>query len=213
VVVRRGASQGSGTIIASVPGATLVLTAAHVVSGQGAIVVELHRYNLGLEHTAPGSGWPRKVSAGLAAADAAADLAVIRIDQYGALPNVARLGRGAGAVPDDTIVTSLGIDLGSELAAWNARVVETLTFAMEESSSSRPFLITDRIPERGRSGGGLFLPSGELVGVCIGHAEITQGQRMGVFASRESVRRLLSDSRLSPTILRSELRRSRGVGR
>ena len=37
VVVRRGTSQGSGTIIASVEGETLVLTAAHVVKAEGPI--------------------------------------------------------------------------------------------------------------------------------------------------------------------------------
>ena len=47
VVVRRGTSQGSGTIIASVDGETLVLTAAHVVKAEGPVLVELHRYNLG----------------------------------------------------------------------------------------------------------------------------------------------------------------------
>ena len=35
VVVRRGTSQGSGTIIASVDGDTLVLTASHVVKAEG----------------------------------------------------------------------------------------------------------------------------------------------------------------------------------
>ena len=52
VVVRRGTSQGSGTIIASVDGETLVLTAAHVVKAEGPILVELHRYNLGMERHA-----------------------------------------------------------------------------------------------------------------------------------------------------------------
>ena len=47
VIVRRGTSQGSGTIIASIEGETLVLTAAHVLRAQGPIVVELHRYNVG----------------------------------------------------------------------------------------------------------------------------------------------------------------------
>src|SRR5512144_797860 len=49
VLIRRGTMQGSGTVIASVEGETLVLTAAHVVRGPGELRVELHRYNLGLE--------------------------------------------------------------------------------------------------------------------------------------------------------------------
>src|SRR5262245_3387813 len=49
VLIRRGSSQGSGTIIASLDADTLVLTASHVVRGTGPIQVELHRYNLGIE--------------------------------------------------------------------------------------------------------------------------------------------------------------------
>ena len=80
VVVRRGPSQGSGTIIASVEGETLVLTASHVIRESGPISVELHRYNLGLERMpAPPGAWPRPIAAELAAIDRAADLAVLRI--------------------------------------------------------------------------------------------------------------------------------------
>ena len=96
VVVRRGASQGSGTIITSVNRETLVLTAAHVVRDAGPILVELHRYNLGLEGTGrAGESWPRRVRARLAALDAASDLTIIRIEGLGALPYVARLARAA----------------------------------------------------------------------------------------------------------------------
>ena len=60
VMVRRGTSQGSGTIIASIERETLVLTAAHVVQERGPIAVELHRYNFGLERSRPAPGaWPR----------------------------------------------------------------------------------------------------------------------------------------------------------
>ena len=62
VLVRRGSSQGTGTIIASLDRETLVLTAGHVIRGRGPILVELHRYNLGIEHqpTIPGK-WPRRL--------------------------------------------------------------------------------------------------------------------------------------------------------
>src|SRR3712207_6307971 len=49
VLIRQGPAQGSGTVIASVAGEALVLTAAHAVRGSGEVLVELHRYNLGLE--------------------------------------------------------------------------------------------------------------------------------------------------------------------
>lgn len=210
VVVRRGPSQGSGTIIASVDGQTLVLTAAHVVGEAGPISVELHRYNLGLERTpaAPGA-WPRPVLAEVVALDRAADLAVLRLDGLAALPYVARLAPAPRDPAVDTVVTSIGIDLGKHLSSWSTRLVEALWFELNDNREERLFLITARAPEHGRSGGGLFLPDGTLVGVCIGHAELVRGRREGVFASRESIRQLLDDHGLDPVIARSELRRTR----
>jgi S1-C subfamily serine protease len=210
VIVRRGTSQGSGTIIASVDGLTLVLTAAHVVKDQGPILVELHRYNLAMERKqATKGGWPRTVAAALAAADTAADLAIVRIDKMTALPYVARLARNKPDPAADSILTSIGIDLGKKLTSWNTRLVETVSVEINHSREPRPFLITEKIPEHGRSGGGLFQGNGELVGVCVGHAELVKGRRMGVFASPESIRLLLDDHKLIAVVLRSEMRLAR----
>jgi S1-C subfamily serine protease len=210
VLVRRGSAQGSGTIIASVEGQTLILTAAHVVEDTGPIAIELHRYNLGLERSpAPAGAWPRSIRATLVASDPAADLAILRIDGLAALPYVARLAPPRREVVVDSIVTSIGIDLGTRPSSWSTRLVEALWFELNDNRDERLFLITARVPEHGRSGGGLFLPDGELVGVCIGHAELFRGRRQGVFASRESIRRLLIENDLAPVIERSELRRSR----
>ena len=78
-MVRKKASQGSGTVIASVEGETLILTAAHVVEGSGPLWVELHRYNFGVEKTEPRGAWPLAVAAEVAATDPAGDLAVVRL--------------------------------------------------------------------------------------------------------------------------------------
>jgi S1-C subfamily serine protease len=210
VVVRRGTSRGSGTIIASVDGETLVLTAAHVVREAGPIVVELDRYNLGLERTrGPEGTWPQPIDAELAAIDAAADLAILRIEGLADLPYVARLAAPRRLPAIDSIVTSIGIDLGTRLSSWSSRLVEVLWFELNDSRDERLFFITARPPEQGRSGGGLFLPGGELVGVCIGHTELVRGRRMGVFASWESIHHLLIDHGLDAVIARSERRRSR----
>ena len=210
VMVRRGHFQGSGTIIASVDGETLVLTAAHVVGESGAVHVELHRYNLGLERTpaTPGA-WPRSIEAAVAAIDRAADLAVLRVEGLGALPYVARLAPPRREPLVDSTVTSLGIDLGKHLSSWSTLLVEALWFELNDNREERLFFITARAPEHGRSGGGLFLPDGALVGVCIGHAELIPGRREGVFASSESIRRLLVHHDLTPVVARSELHRTR----
>ena len=207
VVVRRGTSQGSGTIIASVDGDTLVLTAAHVVKTQGPVLVELHRYNLGMERQPATSGaWPRVLKASVAAVDKAADLSIVRIGKVAALPYVARFAGNSDQPPPATMVTSIGIDMGRKLTHWDSRLLETVRFELNDNPVARPFLITEKIPPHGRSGGGLFLASGELVGVCIGHSELVRGKRVGIFAAPESIRRLLDDHDLADTVLRSERR-------
>jgi hypothetical protein len=218
VVVRCGRAQGSGTIIASVDGATLVLTAAHVLlEGNGSPEVELHRYNLGVEtrgRYASTAGWPRKLAAERAAMDAAADLAVLRIGRMKRLPYVARLAPETADPAPGTLVTSVGIDQGVKLSSWHARVVEIDRFVLQNQTEERPFVITTRPPEHGRSGGGLFLQSGELVGVCTGRVVAT-GQprdgdpdpdrvRVGVFSAAASIRRLLREHDLEETVARSQ---------
>jgi hypothetical protein len=210
VLVRRGTSQGSGTIVASVEGETLVLTAAHVIRGHGPIYVELHRYNLGIEHLPPTPGrWPRQVVAEQAAADIAADVAILRVRDMIALPYVARLSSLDDDRPATDHLSSVGIDLGAKLSSWDTRLVEILWFELNESGSDRPFLVTARIPEHGRSGGGLFDSRGQLVGVCVGHAEVVKGKRAGVFSSIENVRELLQRHELTSVVDRSVARQKR----
>jgi S1-C subfamily serine protease len=210
VLIRRGTSQGSGTIIASLDGETLVLTASHVIRGVGPIHVELHRYNLGIERASTADGkWPRQVPAEAVAADPAADMAILRVRNMVALPYVARLGSSDDQPETNEDLTSVGIDLGSKLSSWRTRLVETLWFELNDSGGDRPFLVTAKIPEHGRSGGGLFDKDGRLVGVCIGHAELVKGRRMGVFSSIESARQLLREHELTSVIDRSEARRAR----
>src|SRR5262249_30093303 len=63
VQLRNGQNRGSGTVIASVPDRTWILTAAHVVRDASALQVELHRFNFSGRITGltEGGGWPRLV--------------------------------------------------------------------------------------------------------------------------------------------------------
>ncbi len=115
VLVRKGWAQGSGTVIASVKGETLVLTAAHVVKGRGRPHVELHRSNLGVEGIGRRAGWPVAVAAEVAGSDEAADIAILRVRRLSALLYVARLAASDDEPARGTLVTSVGIDLGTHL--------------------------------------------------------------------------------------------------
>ena len=177
--------------------------------------MELHRYNLGMERKTPAPGhWPRRIRRG--ARGLRPPPPTWRSSGSRACSRCLMSPGWRPAItdpPPDSIVTSIGIDLGTELAGWSSRIVETLSFELNDSREQRPFLITEKIPEHGRSGGGLFLANGELVGVCVGHAELVPGRRLGVFASRESIRFLLDDHKLTAAIVRSESRRARLSGR
>lgn len=231
--VRQGNAAGTGTVIASVPGETLVLTAAHVAKTDGGTpVVEVHRYNLGLERSRVAEGWPVRLPAEVVAVDSAGDVAVLRVVGKEAMPFVARLAIPGEGVPTGSVVTSVGIDGGDRLSSWAARIEENCWFVMEpvgpgnsrggrelaESAGGRedgadwpdptgperPFLLTTRAPVQGRSGGGLFDVNYDLIGVCVGRMELKKGGGPGVFASGESVRRLLREHDLEAALARSD---------
>jgi len=224
VIVRDGNSQGSGTIIASVEGETLVLTAAHVVHDKKPVRVELHRYNLGVEHDLPSQGWPVRLPAEVAATDEAGDVAVVRVRGRPALPFVGTLAGGGEAAARGAVVTSVGVDGGDNLQSWPTHVLGPVSLVMSPAPApgvretpprsvghrdpnGRPFLVTARAPEHGRSGGGLFAEGGRLVGVCVGRLERADEPALGLFAASEGVRRLLKAKGLDAAVARSEAAR------
>jgi S1-C subfamily serine protease len=204
VIVRKGNSQGSGSVIASVDGETLVLTVAHVVKNPGDLTVEVHRYNVGLEHTPSPWKWPRVQAAEVLVIDVPADLAIVRVRRMHALPYVARLSSLDDPIAPGTVVTSIGIDRAEKLSSWSAHLVGTASMDLKQTGVKSRCFVTDRAPEHGRSGGGLFLLDGSLVGVCIGRIDRRDGDAIGVFASLENIRRLVREQRLEETIQISE---------
>src|SRR3954471_5678387 len=57
VMVHKGKAVGTGTVISSLEGETLVLTACHVIDEPGPLTVDLNRFNLGLERTREGGNF------------------------------------------------------------------------------------------------------------------------------------------------------------
>ena len=208
VLLRQGITQGSGTVIASVDDETLILTAAHVVEKQESVTVELHRYNLGVEKTRSSEGWPRRVVGRVVARDASADVAVVRVKGMKALPYVAKVVMEKDEPSQGTPVISVGIDKGADLNSWSSEVRGVVRLDMDRGGGDRPFLVTTLPPEHGRSGGGLFRGAdGAIVGVCVGRVEMSQGRKVGVFASGASIRRLLRENALEGSVAISRINR------
>jgi S1-C subfamily serine protease len=194
VQLRNGDGRGSGTVIASGPGETLILTAAHVVKGASGLKVEIHRHNLGyrLVGLTEGGGWPRLVPAAVVASDTGGDVALVRVEGMKALRYVAPFDPGAAEPARGEVLTSVGIDRTRFLTRWKTTVEGPARIDIGQGGGPARFTITSRFPEHGRSGGGLFRADGSLVGVCTGQLSIKPGQpKVGVFGSVESARKLL----------------------
>jgi S1-C subfamily serine protease len=192
VMIHRGKSVGTGTIIASVEGETLILTASHVVATEtGPIVIELYRYNFGVEHVQAVTGFPRRIEASLIARDPDTDLAILRIKGQLAFPYVARIAKGDALPAVGTRVTTIGFDKGAKLIGFSTKVKTVGRIDLEKGGGSRPFIVTEDPPEVGRSGGGLFRPDGALVGVCIAKANRAGERTIGVFSTLGNVRDLI----------------------
>ncbi len=206
VPVRQGSARGSGTIIASTPDRMIVLTAAHVIETAEVPQIELHRYNLGIEEDDSDGTWPLVVDARLIAADRDADVAALEVRGLPKVPYVATLSESLDSTPQPgTRVTSVGISHASDLTSWDSEIRGTARMTrgkfggatnrrgrrLTAGDSSRLFLITAHAPVEGRSGGGLFLNDGRLIGVCVGRIEREDAPAIGLFASGRSVRRLL----------------------
>lgn len=122
VLVRKGTALGTGTIIGSVEGETLILTASHVVEDPGPLHVEFYRYNFGWERSRTVTGFPRKIPASIAARDRDADLAILRVGGQLEMPYVVRLAPSTREIPPGTPVNSIGFDRGERLIGFPSRV-------------------------------------------------------------------------------------------
>ncbi len=206
VMIRRGTSLGTGTVIASAGGGALVLTASHVVAGFGSILVEVNRFNLGVEKFRDAAGYPKRFEAAVVARDAGADLAILKVPGGVEFPYASQVGRGDATPPVGSPVTSIGFDKGARLVGFATRVRSVDRVDLGKGGGMRPFLITDDPPEVGRSGGGLFRADGVLVGVCVGRIEMSKQATRGLFSTLANIKALIrSDDAVAAAMARATL--------
>ncbi|MCA9079729.1 MAG: trypsin-like peptidase domain-containing protein [Planctomycetaceae bacterium] len=170
---------GSGAIISSRPGYTLIMTCGHIFrdfTSEGKIEVDVFQ-----------DGRSVMFLAKLEKFDLDADVGLISIPTESPLAHVA-VAQAAAAPAEGEPVACIGCSGGENPTREQIRVT-----AVDKYVGPHNIECTG-IPVRGRSGGGLFNQQGELVGVCI--AADTKGQR-GLYAGLHAIHGLLDDCGLT----------------
>jgi thiol-disulfide isomerase/thioredoxin len=172
--------KGSGTVIESRPGQTVILTCSHVLRGANAdsrVEVDLFR-----------NGKPVEYLGSIVGSDPEADVGLITIrtaeDIYPAIP-VAGLDQNPAAGAQ---VVSIGCGGGEAPSRQQLRVTEVNRYKGPDT------LVCTGVPVQGRSGGGLFDENGSLVGVCFAADE--SGNR-GVYCGLRPIHDLLTKYRFT----------------
>lgn len=182
-----GKSTGTGTIIDARGGKALVLTCGHLFresEGRGPIEISLFR-------AGPQGAKPRgQVEAQLIDYDLDRDLALVcfQADPSVAVSPVAPRGTQLSV---ESPVTSVGCGHGSDPTPWQSRITAVNRY------QGHPNVEAAGAPEEGRSGGGLFNASGQLIGVCF--AADPQGNE-GLYASLDSIYAKLDALNLTATL-------------
>lgn len=143
---------GTGTIIHSVPAETLVLTCAH-------FFLDLQKSGSSVTVEVFEGGEARAFAATVVGGNHTLDLAVIRIVPQRVL-SVTPIPATAPALTVGQSLVSFGCDLGKPPARLEMELVAINRYLGPGN------LVCTVDPVSGRSGGGLYSSSGELVGVC-----------------------------------------------
>lgn len=167
---------GTGTIVHSTEGQSTILTCAHIfkeVSTDAKVRVEVFTPGEILTYAATVVGGNHE-----------SDLAFLQIKNRNPLPMVP-LQPGALNLKQNETLYSYGCDGGAIPSLLTQRVAKVNHFEGAEN------IVVDVAPVQGRSGGGLFNSSGELVGVCSGaFRQAGEGLYTGVGAVRQLMAQL-----------------------
>lgn len=170
---------GTGTVVHSTSGQSIVLTCAHIFKDAGpesetAVIVDVFR-----------NGETLKYPATVIGGDHASDIAFLRIQNKSPLPMVSLASKPATAGES---VFSIGCNGGNMPTILNSRVVQVNRYEGPEN------IVCSVDPVQGRSGGGLFNAAGELIGVCSG---AFRERKEGLYTGFGAVHKLMSQLKLN----------------
>jgi len=192
---------GSGTIIASDPDESIILTCAHIFKIEGQRPVHASRFPLRitidlfdgkLTSLQTPQVHPIETLDGEAIDyDFARDVGLIRIRPGRRLPAAQVVPPNWRAQPG-LKMTTVGCSFGLDATAWSTRIINPLTRGLSGSPDYEA-IECQSAPRQGRSGGGLFTESGYVAGVCD-FAE-PRGN-VGFYASPRSIYHILDKNQM-----------------
>ena len=174
-----GVQFGSGTVIASRPGRSVVLSCGHVFKN--------HRPGGAITIYSWASGSPRPYPARLITADAVREVGLLEVDTPDPLP-FSRLAPLDPGLARGDAVQSVGSADQAAPTKQNHRVLDLDLFTGPST------VACSGQPVEGRSGGGLFDARGELVGVCWAREETPP---RGIYTAASVVHDVLDEADLS----------------
>ena len=169
-----GDDVGTGTIIHNADGRSLVLTCGHLFKNW-----DEKKSRLQVEVFEKGTG--RVILGRKLAADLEADVALISIPSDQPLPSCTLAARGSRPTKGTPLI-SVGCNGGAPPTLERHKVVALNRYTGPDN------LECTGVPVRGRSGGGLFTQTGEVVGVCMAE---DPNYKDGMYAGLEPIYRLL----------------------
>ncbi|MCH2210155.1 MAG: thioredoxin domain-containing protein [Fuerstiella sp.] len=169
---------GTGSIVHSTPNTSTILTCAHLFHdlGRGTIDVELFH-----------DGRTLKYPAEIVARNDDMELAILQIRNNSILPSV-ELAPDAVPVRPGESVFSMGCDNGQIPTPMPIKVVDIDRYNIP------PHIVCTVDPAVGRSGGGLFNDSGQLIGVC---SCADRDHHEGLYMGRKPTRSIFEKAGLS----------------
>jgi len=183
VRVRTPGGMGSGVILSSEPGRTVIATAGHVVRGEPSVSVDVFR-DFGV----------KTFTATVATSDSIHDLALLTVASN-TLPLPAAIGSDSSAVSLGDTVFGIGCSGGRGVSVMASRVV-----SLEGGD-----VYASGVVAQGRSGGGLYNRRFELIGICSATSE-----NDGWYIGAAKLQALLSE--WEPTQYRSGFGVGLGIG-
>jgi hypothetical protein len=169
----RSRSFGTGTIIRSIAGESLVLTCSHLFDGAS------EKTKTTVEFF--GSSTGEKLNGELVSRDRAADVALVRVSTREVFPTAPVAPRSFAPAPGQS-VASVGCDHGDDATVQPSRIT-----AVNRYQGAATIECAGQ-PVQGRSGGGLFNQAGELIGVC---SAAEPREHKGIYGGLAAVQSLL----------------------